>query len=384
MMNKIQLQVVSKWFSQNFLVWLRNFSLFLITYTIIALLIGYTFIYILPFMIGLIMASLAQPLIGLLHRKIRLSRGKSAIIVTALMLLIVFGLIGWIGYMAGRELIILIQRIPEINPAQILAAIETWAANHAIAIPRLDLSFWDKYRDNILSFLSTGQSWFITIGTWLLSVVSSLPIWITMIIVVIFSTFYFSRDFPRIKDNIRSLFSTYATENIRMTWLNGVTMLGKYVRSYLLIYLLTGFQSFLIFSLLRIPFALVWSILVTLFDIFPILGPGAIYVPMAAYYLINGDLKTALFLILGGGVIMVIRQLIEPRIVARSIEIHPLSMLAILLISFKTGSIHVMLYLLFLMITYNLLKNVNLLNPLFPVDPVKKKGVKKTRISHGG
>lgn len=373
-MDSPRLKIVTKWFSQDFLAWFRKFALFFIAYTIMAFILGYSFTFILPFIIGLIIAKSAQPLIAWVQNKIRLSRGLASIFVTILILLLIFGIIGGIGFIAGRELIILIQRIPEINPEKLLQAFEDWAARQTGTFLFLDIGvLMTNFRDDILAFLSTGQNWIGTIGAGLLSLISSLPIWITLVIVVIVSTFYFSRDFLHLKQNIGFIFSSYANQNIKLAWKDGLITMGKYIRSYLLIYLLTGILSFALFALLGIPYALVWSILVAIFDVLPILGPGVVYVPMAIYFLIAGDWKIALFLAIGLIVVMVVRQVIEPRIVAKSINIHPLSMLAILLVSFQTHNINVMFYLLFLMLSYNLLKNVNLLKPLFPVDPTHKK-----------
>jgi sporulation integral membrane protein YtvI len=364
---------LTKWFSQDFLVWARAFALFLLAYTILAVFVSYTFGYILPFLVGLVLAKTAQPVVGFLQTKLRMSRGLATLVVVLLLLLVVFGLIGLVGFLAGRELIAILQRIPEIDPANILAAIETWASQHAISIPNLDLSVWNTVRDEILSFLSAGKSWVAILGSGAISLITSLPVWIMLIIAIVFSTFYFSRDYPRMRKNVAFLFSGFGNEAIQKTWFSGIAMLGKYVRSYLLIYLLTGIQSIVLFLLVGVPYALAWSLLVMLFDVLPVFGPGILYIAMAVYYLVADDPIKALFLGIGWVVIMVVRQIVEPRIVATSIEIHPLSMLAILLIGFQTGSLALLAYLLFLLIIYSLLKSVGLLKPLFPVESTGKR-----------
>ena len=370
-------QFVTKWFSQDFLRWARTFALFLLAYTVLAVVVGFTFGYILPFLIGLILAKTAQPLIGFLQNKLRLSRGLATMVVALLMLLLIFGLIGVVGFLAGRELMALIQNLPTLDPAKILLAIETWAAEHALVIPWLDVSVWNTVRDAVQNFLATGMDWVSLLGNGAVSIITSLPIWITLIVVVVFSTFYFSRDYPLMRKNISFLFSPFGNDSIQRTWLGGIAMLGKYVRSYLLIFLITGVQSLVLFLLVGVPNALVWSLVVMVLDVLPIFGPGIVYIAMAVFYLVTDDPFKALFLFIGWVVIMVVRQVVEPRIVATSIEIHPLSMLAILLIGFQTGSIALLVYLLVLLILYSLLKSVGLLKPLFPVDPARKKRKKR-------
>ena len=70
-------------------------------------------------------------------------------------------------------------------------------------------------------------------------------------------------------------------------------------------------------------------------DALPILGAGTIMLPWAIISAFNGDIKLAFSLIVLYIVIIVIRQLIEPRIVSNHIGIHPIFTLIAMYTGFK-------------------------------------------------
>ncbi len=367
---------ITKWFSPHFLVWLRSFLLFFSVYTLTAVILRYTLIYTIPFIIGFCIAIISQPLIHFLQRKLKFKSSVSAWISPLITILSLLAIIGSIGYLVVHELVGLIGKIPSIDPQTILNEVENWLSNNSlpIAIPAFDFNFLNDNRDTILKVLSQALSYAGTAAKWSVNIITSLPTWIMLIVVVIFSSFTFSKDYEKLKGYVRSLFSDQLMTSLRKTWADGLVMLGKYIRSYLLIYFLTFLQSFILFIVLDIEYPLVWSLLLGVSDIIPILGPGTIYVPMAIVKIVSGDWITGVLLLGGWIFITIIRQFVESKVVADSINIHPLFMLAALFIAFQAGSIGILIYLTFLIVFYNLLKQSGMVHKLFdgPEPTVKK------------
>ncbi len=362
---------ITKWFSPRFLAWLRSFALFFLIYTGLAWLLAHTLIYTIPFLIGLGIAIVSQPLIRFATTRLKLKTSLSAWISPLITILLLLGLIGWLGFLGIRELVGLVGRIPNIDPQAILSAVEIWLKNYSLPfdIPALNMDYLMRLlndnRTAIIDSLKQGLSFAGNAAQWLIAIVTSLPTWIMLIIIVLFSAFSFTKDYDKLKQYSVSLFSEQAIASLRMTWTNGLVMLGKYIRSYLFIYFLTFLQSYILFLVLGIEYPLVWSILVGVSDMIPILGPGTIYLPMGIARLIQGDWVTAVLLIAGWLFITVVRQFVESKVVADSINIHPLFMLAALFIAFQAGSLNMLLYLTFLLVFYNLLKQSGMLHPLF-------------------
>ncbi len=368
------------WFSPRFLSWFRAFVIFFIIYTAGAVLLRYTLSYVIPFIIGLVIAMVSQPLIHFFNRKLRMHTGVSSWLSPLITIIALLSIIGGLGFLGVRELIGLVSKIPNIDPQNILNAIEKWLSNNSlpIALPVFDVNFINDNRDTILKALSQALSYAGTAAKWTISIITSLPTWIMLIVVIIFSSFSFTKDYDKLKTYTRSLFSDHLILTIQKTWTHGLVMLGKYIRSYLFIYFITFFQSYILFIILGIEYPLVWSLIVGVSDIIPILGPGTIYIPMAIVRIVSGDWVTGVILIGGWVFITIIRQFVESKVVADSINIHPLFMLAVLFIAFQSGSVYILIYLTFLLVFYNLLKQSGMMHTLFDA-PMPKKVTKRLK-----
>ena len=62
-------------------------------------------------------------------------------------------------------------------------------------------------------------------------------------------------------------------------------------------------------------------------DIFPVLGTGFVVIPWALFHLAKGNLYLGLGLCLLYGVITVVRQILEPKVVGQQIGLHPIVIL---------------------------------------------------------
>lgn len=346
--------------------------LFFITYTVIFYLFAITLKYTFPFLAGFLLALLVQPLIRVLKKHMHCKPGLASILVTFLVFIVMFGLLYLLGYWLIYEITNLISKIsdPRITSAtspigQLLNQVTSYAS-------KIDSNFISQNKDEILNFAKSSMGIISTVLSAVLSFLTSLPTIFTMFIVMIFSTYFFSKDMPTIKKRVMSLFSKNAAVNIRSASHHSVSMSGKYVCSYLLIYFITFIETLIVFVALGVPYPLVISIITGVADVLPVLGPGTIYIPLAVIYLLTGDFFKAIALLVCWLLITVIRQVIEPKIVSSSINIHPLSMLAAIYFSLIAGNIWILLYFSGLFLLYAVLTKSEVLPTIFEkVEPIK-------------
>lgn len=100
-----------------------------------------------------------------------------------------------------------------------------------------------------------------------------------------------------------------------------------FVSAYALIYAITFAESFVMLHLLRMEYPLMTAVVVTVSDIFPVLGPGTVLLPLAVYRLLCGSAAQALELFIGWIILSVIRQIIEPKLLAKMTRTPPAVML---------------------------------------------------------
>ena len=87
--------------------------------------------------------------------------------------------------------------------------------------------------------------------------------------------------------------------------------------------------------ILNIPYAITIALLIGLVDLPPYLGVGAVLVPWFLYLFFTGNTKLGLGLLIIYGVIVVVRQLLEPNLLSSNVGLDPLLTLIALFVGLK-------------------------------------------------
>lgn len=102
----------------------------------------------------------------------------------------------------------------------------------------------------------------------------------------------------------------------------------RYLRAYLLLLLITFTELLVGFLILRVRYAFLLSLIVAAVDVLPVLGVGTVLIPWAVLLLIRGEPYRGFGLLILYAVVTLLRQLVEPRLVGKSLGLHPLAALA--------------------------------------------------------
>ena len=89
------------------------------------------------------------------------------------------------------------------------------------------------------------------------------------------------------------------------------------------------------FLILRIPYGLLWAALIALVDAVPVLGTGTVLLPWALLSFFSGEASLGCGLLILYGVITLVRQLLEPRLIGHGLGLHPLLTLYGMLLSLQ-------------------------------------------------
>jgi sporulation integral membrane protein YtvI len=157
--------------------------------------------------------------------------------------------------------------------------------------------------------------------------VISLPHYIFILIITVIASFFFARDYRLLKtDLFRTLPDNWRAPVRRVA--SGLhRALRGYIKAELLMVFLTGLESLAGLSILGVSYAYILAILAILLDFLPVLGIGILYLPWAIWLFFAGDPRLGIGLLLLYGIIVLVRQLIEPRILAQNMGLHPLTTL---------------------------------------------------------
>lgn len=171
--------------------------------------------------------------------------------------------------------------------------------------------------DKLISALTTN------LPTWLVNIIKNTPRVMITVLVTVVSCFYVSFDYGRIREAIFGIFSQTVRERIERYLSVGSMAMKKYIRAYLLIMLITFFQVFVGLMILGNRYAFVLACVIAVVDILPIFGAGTVIIPWGLISLGMGERSLGVGLLILYGVITIVRQVSEPRIVGGSLGIHP-------------------------------------------------------------
>ena len=124
------------------------------------------------------------------------------------------------------------------------------------------------------------------------------------------------------------------------------------LRGYFILMVITFFELWIGFLILKINNAYFWAFLIALIDLLPILGTGIILVPWAIYCAVAGNISVSVGLAVLYIIMVLVRNFCEPKIVSRQIGINPLFILFSMYLGLKLfGGAGIILLPIILMVT---------------------------------
>lgn len=160
--------------------------------------------------------------------------------------------------------------------------------------------------------------------------VSALPGALFFLLVTVVALIYIALDLERINSFVKDILSEKTVNRIRTVKSRFADVCKKYVRSYLVLMVLTFFVLLIGLLLLGVEHAFILATLISLLDVLPIIGVGTVLVPWSIFNMIVGDLSLGIGLAVLFIVHTVVRELAEPKIVGESLNMHPILTLILL------------------------------------------------------
>ncbi len=163
------------------------------------------------------------------------------------------------------------------------------------------------------------------------------------VVVSVMATFYLSADYGPLCERLLSLCTPPTRERLERLRAGTGKAVRRYLRAYLLLFLLTFFEVLIGLWMLRQPYALLIALAVAAVDLLPVFGAGTVLVPWAIVALLFGEYSHGLGLLILYGVITIVRQVAEPHIVGGSLGLHPFVTLLFMFIGWELFGIFGML-----------------------------------------
>ncbi|SFI82359.1 sporulation integral membrane protein YtvI [Thermoflavimicrobium dichotomicum] len=297
-----------------------------------------------PFIIAWVIAMLLDPMVNWLEKKARFPRWLAV----TLVLLVLLSLISIFLIFLISELVVALARLadelPDFFKKMTQLFMDTFQDNQNIRkiveTVQNYLTHNPQHQQNIVNSISNNielmakkVSELITellagIGTFL----SNLPYFITVLIFIILATFFISLDWPRIKQKLYHITPKPLKKTGGMVFYGLKKALFGFIRAQLVLITITGLIMLVGLVILQIEHAVSIAFFIAIIDLLPYLGVGAAIVPWSLYLFLTDQFSLAFGLLIIYAVIIVVRQFLEPKLVANNVGLDPLIVLIALFV----------------------------------------------------
>lgn len=295
-----------------------------------------------PFVIGWIIAMIANPLVRLLEKKVKITRKHSSVIITVVVLGVVILAIYCVVSVLFRQAVSLLEDLPVIiDEVQIQLNIlaQKLQGFYEILPVEVQNSFNDlgtKIIEVITNFLSTISTGSLDGAG---SLVKNVADFFLLAIITILSAYFFIAEREIVINFGRKVLPSSMRGNFNLIKDNFARALGGYFKAqFKIMFIITGILL-IGFWIIDVKYAYLLALGVAALDFLPVFGTGTVIFPWAFFKVISGEYYDALCLIIIYFVCQMARQLLQPKMVGDSVGLNPLASLLFMFIGYRIKGI---------------------------------------------
>jgi sporulation integral membrane protein YtvI len=280
----------------------------------------------LPFIIAVILGLLMEPMIKILQQRVKMSRGLA--VLTAMVFFF-----GGIGIVLTAVIIRLVSELIHLSVSlpgmtvEIKNYIQFLTEKITAFYVTLPPSVTSSLEQNINSVASSLQGLASMIANSLLSFISMVPGTLAILVVIMLSSFFIARDKRIIIDFIIRLIPAPWGEKIITAAREVAAAFLSYLKAQAILIFISTCLSVVGLYIIGADYALLMGILIGVFDMIPVLGPATIYLPWLVWSFATGATVFGVKLAVLYLVVIVVRQILETKIVSANLGLHPLATL---------------------------------------------------------
>lgn len=280
-------------------------------------------VYCVPFIIAFILSSLIEPLVDFMERKVKIPRKVGSLVSLLLVISILGTILGLLISRLVKEIVNVYNQINEIFGSLQLffEAIIEKVNSIYISLPKTISDTLEKY---INDAASNAQELLKPIVTGITGFTLSLPQALVFLVVTLLATYFMTSDRNKINSFLDKQIPMHWMEKTRSVINKLFSALFGWLRAQLILMTVTFTEMTIAFFVMRIENGLLLALIIAIVDALPVFGVGSILIPWGIVEIFTANYQRGFSLLLLYVIVVVIRQLIEPKIIGKQIGIHPL------------------------------------------------------------
>ena len=299
-------------------------------------------VYFMPFVVGLIFAMIANPVVKFLEKRIKIKRKYGSVI----MIVLVIGLVVLACYGTGAILAKGIRAFMEYLPTmsanagtefseainQLQQLLEKLPFTQNVDLSSIGTVIQDFLRNPVAGSDAT------TLGA-IGEFAKSLPDMIVGIVVGLLAAYFFIADKDKLFAGVEKHLSDGFLAKTERIYKQLVYAVGGYFKAQFkimgVIYVILMIGLFI----LRVDFAWLLAFGIAFLDMLPVFGTGTVLCPWAVVKFFAGDYKMAVGMIVLYVVSLVVHQIVQPKLIGDSVGLDPFASLLFMFIGYRVSSV---------------------------------------------
>jgi predicted PurR-regulated permease PerM len=283
-----------------------------------------------PIVLGGILYYLLRPLVNFLAKK--MPRGLAILILYLAIIGLITGVIFYVGPILQRQINSLIENTPDLID-RFREALLTLQQNEWVSQFQNGERFsFEDITNRLTDYLNEAAS---TLGSNLMNIISTITNIVVLIILIPFVLYYMLKDGNKLSGKVLNLVPQKHENEGKKVLSDMDDALSSYIQGQVIVSFCVGVLVYIGYLIIGLDYSLVIAILTMLTNVIPFIGPFISAVPAVIVGFLQEPIM-ALWVII---VILVVQQiegnLISPQVMGRKLDIHPLTIILLLVAAGK-------------------------------------------------
>lgn len=287
-----------------------------------------------------------NPLVNFLQNKGRMPRTLSVFIsiliilaiIAGIITIIVFEMIDGLNYLSTKvpyyfaDLVTYFQKIVEDNLIPLYQSLTS-------VVSELDPSQQEEIMNQVknvgTNIANTGAAILSSFLTWLPNQISKIPTTATVLIFSLLGTFFISKDWYKLGDRFNKLVPERVVSSSGNVFKGLKKAMFGFIKAQFTLISITAVIVLVGLLVLGVDYAITIAIITGLVDLLPYLGTGLIFVPWIIYMFFTKNFFLTIGLSILYIIVIVQRQMMEPKVLSTNIGLDPLATLVALFAGYQ-------------------------------------------------
>ena len=295
-------------------------------------------VFYMPFVIAVIIACIAEPLIKFFMKKCKMKRKLASVISLIIIVAIIGVILTVLVSNIIQESVKLVENLNVyiMNAYNVGIEILKDVQEGRRQIPEESMELVQK---SFSGMLDTVKTFIGTFFTGLINTVGAIPGGITFTFITILAVVFICFDREYILETCKKHIPNKWLEKLKVVFNETFSVAFKYIKAeaklsfICFILVLIGLLGINLFGL-KIEFPIIMAVLIGFVDLLPIFGAGTVMIPWAIYLVLMGNIPLAVAISILWGIWAIIKNLVEPRMISNQMGLHPI----FTLLAMYTGS----------------------------------------------